>query len=303
MGAVPGNDPVVRTTTVATPIPLTVHAWGRPGDPPVVLVHGGGDFARSFDGFAPLLAHGGHHVVSWDQRGHGDSARAELYVWAADVRDTIRFLEALGDGPHHLVGHSKGGVLAIEVAAARPDLVASLTLIDGFARRWSVEDDVVATMTRWLDARRRGRSPRPGTRDELADRRAATSPRVDAGWQRHLVDVGAVRDDDGTYRWKIDGAAFPYAPHPSPIEHSRTLLGALTCPVLALVAGVAEPIAGQPTVDDLRRLLPPGARLVELDGLGHFAHVEDPDRVADLTLGFLADLPPSPPLGGDLSSG
>ncbi len=296
MGAVPGNDPAVRTTIVATPIPLTVHAWGRRGDPPVVLVHGGGDFARSFDGFAPLLARAGHHVVSWDQRGHGDSARAELYVWAADVRDTVRLLEALGGGPHHLVGHSKGGVLAIEVAAGRPDLVASLTLIDGFARRWSVEDDVVSTMTRWLDSRRRGRSPRTGTRDELAARRAVSSPRVDPAWQCHLVDVGAVQADDGSYRWKIDGAAFPYAPHPSPVAHSRTLLGALTCPVLALVAGVAEAIAGQPTMHDLRGLLPAGAQVVELDGLGHFAHVEDPDRVAELTLGFLAGLPPAPPL-------
>lgn len=300
MGAVPGNDDTVRTTTVRTPIPLQVHTWGHADDPPVVLVHGGGDFARSFDGFAPHLAAAGHRVVSWDQRGHGDTGRAELYVWAADVRDTVRLLEQLGDGPHHLVGHSKGGVLAVEVAVARPDLVASLTLIDGFARRWAVDGDVVTVLTRWLDGRRAGRTPRPGTRDELAERRAISSPRVDPAWQRHLVDVGAVDDGTGTFRWKIDGAAFPYAPHPSPIEHSRTLLASIACPVLALVAGVVEPIAGQPTTAELRALLPAHARIVELDGLGHFAHVEDPARVAALTLAFLADLPAT---ASDVSSG
>jgi pimeloyl-ACP methyl ester carboxylesterase len=299
MGGVPGNDDAVRTTIVHTPIPLRVHTWGPAAGPPVVLVHGGGDFARSFDGFAPLLAARGHRVISWDQRGHGDTERAELYVWAADVRDTVRLLESIGDGPHHLVGHSKGGVLAVEVAVARPDLVASLTLIDGFARRWAVDGDVVTVLTRWLDSRRTGRTPRPGTRDELAARRAVTSPRVDPAWQRHLVDVGATDDGTGTFRWKIDGAAFPYAPHPSPIEHSRTLLASIRCPVLALVAGVIEPIAGQPTTDDLRRLLPAHARIVELDGLGHFAHVEDPGRVAELTLAFLGELPPA----ADVSAG
>ena len=58
---------------------IAVHEWGDPGAPPVALAHGGFDFARTFDVFAPLLADAGWRVVSWDQRGHGDSQHAALY--------------------------------------------------------------------------------------------------------------------------------------------------------------------------------------------------------------------------------
>src|SRR4051794_10815934 len=62
---------------------IAVYEWGRAEDPPLFLVHGGFDFARTFDVFAPLLAAGGWRVVSWDQRGHGDSDHTELYSWDA----------------------------------------------------------------------------------------------------------------------------------------------------------------------------------------------------------------------------
>ena len=58
--------------------------------PPLLLAHGGFDFAGTMDVFAPLLADAGWRVVCWDQRGHGDSDHALLYNWDADVRDAAR---------------------------------------------------------------------------------------------------------------------------------------------------------------------------------------------------------------------
>src|SRR6218665_2506901 len=57
---------------------LAVYEWGAADAPPVLLVHGALDFARTFDVFAPLIADAGFRVVSYDQRGHGDSAHAAL---------------------------------------------------------------------------------------------------------------------------------------------------------------------------------------------------------------------------------
>src|SRR3954451_5847766 len=58
---------------------IAVHEWGEADDPPLFLIHGGFDFARTYDVFAPLIAAAGWRVVSWDQRGHGDSDHTELY--------------------------------------------------------------------------------------------------------------------------------------------------------------------------------------------------------------------------------
>jgi hypothetical protein len=45
---------------------IAVHEWGDADDPPLFLIHGGFDFARTYDVFAPLIASGGWRVVSWD---------------------------------------------------------------------------------------------------------------------------------------------------------------------------------------------------------------------------------------------
>src|SRR5436309_9786561 len=58
---------------------LAVWEWGDAGAPPLLLAHGGFDFAGTYDVFAPLLADAGWRVVSWDARGHGDSDHAVLY--------------------------------------------------------------------------------------------------------------------------------------------------------------------------------------------------------------------------------
>jgi pimeloyl-ACP methyl ester carboxylesterase len=280
-----------RSSWVETPLRLHVVEWGRPDAPLLVLVHGGGDFARAFDGFAPLLAAAGWRVAAWDQRGHGDSERAALYGYGSDLRDAEVVLERLGGGrPAAVVGHSKGGLLAVELAVARPDLVAAAVALDGFVRRraWTEPTPVVAG--RWCDVRRSGRPFRAGTISQLAERRAAQNPRLDLAWAAYLVSVGGRQGEDGLWRWKLDPGAYPPPPHPWPTEASLDVLGQVRRPLLALKAGIEEPMAAQPPPEVLRAHLPPSARLEVLDGLGHFAHVEDPARVARFVTAFLAGL-------------
>ena len=74
---------------------IAMHEWGDATAPPLFLVHGGFDFARTYDVFAPLLAAAGWRVVAWDQRGHGDSDHSEIYSWDADVRDREAVAAAL----------------------------------------------------------------------------------------------------------------------------------------------------------------------------------------------------------------
>lgn len=89
--AFPGaRRPDRRRDVMTSGLRISVAEWGDPDAPPLMLAHGGFDFAETHSVFAPLLAAGGWRVVSWDQRGHGHSDWGDLYSWDADVRDGRR---------------------------------------------------------------------------------------------------------------------------------------------------------------------------------------------------------------------
>jgi pimeloyl-ACP methyl ester carboxylesterase len=102
-------------------ISLAVHEWGDEAAPPLLFAHGGFDFARTLDVFAPLLADAGWRVVCWDQRGHGDSEHASLYSWDADLRDMLAVLDDTSHAPLPVIGQSKGGGLAMNLVHALPE--------------------------------------------------------------------------------------------------------------------------------------------------------------------------------------
>ena len=102
------------------------------GGVPVVLLPGTGLTARSWDVVAGSLATT-HPVVAVDLRGHGSSEWPGVYSiagMARDVADLLGVLDVSGDGRVDLVGHSLGGLVALRVAAARPDRVRRLVLED-----------------------------------------------------------------------------------------------------------------------------------------------------------------------------
>src|SRR5205814_10293014 len=114
---------------------LQVGEWGDEDAPPLLLAHGGCDFAGTFDVFAPLLAAAGWRVVSWDQRGHGDSDHAVLYSWDGDVRDALTVLDSTTRQPIPFVGHSKGGSVVMQLAEALPHRCTHLVNLDGLPSR------------------------------------------------------------------------------------------------------------------------------------------------------------------------
>jgi pimeloyl-ACP methyl ester carboxylesterase len=100
------------------------------GKPTFVFVHGW-TCNRSF--FAPQVAHFArqHRVVSIDLRGHGDSDKPQgPYTRAQDADDIAFVIEQLGLGPVVAVGHSMGGTIVLQLAAAHPACVVAIVMVD-----------------------------------------------------------------------------------------------------------------------------------------------------------------------------
>jgi len=296
--AVPNaRRPDRRRAVSSNGISIAVYEWGDVNAPPVLLTHGGMDFAGTYDLFAPLLADGGWRVVAWDQRGHGDSEHAALYSWDADVRDAIAVMDTLSAGAIPTIGHSKGGGLLMQLAEMCPHRVSHLVNIDGLPGKGRRMVDVPehersrmmsAELVRWLEHRRASATGqrKSGSLDELAGRRARMNPRLSREWLRYLVTIGARKDPDG-WRWKIDpsmrfGGFGPWRP-----DWSLLRMPGLGMPFLGILGLEMEEMGWGVKPSDVEPYLPLGAEFHALD-TGHFVHIEKSREVADIVLDFLA---------------
>ena len=100
-----------------------------PALPGVVLVHGSGMNRTVWQLQTRYLAHHGYRVAAVDLPGHGGSDRPCLETIPEMGGWVGRVIDELGLGPAHIVGHSMGTFIAIEAAAQRPEVVASLVLV------------------------------------------------------------------------------------------------------------------------------------------------------------------------------
>jgi lipase len=172
-------------------VKLSLHAWGDPGNPRVVCLHG----VRNHGGHFELLAEElpGFHVLAPDLLGHGYSPWEPPWDIAAHL-DAI--VETVGVEPTALVGHSFGGRLAFELAARSPKLVPKLVLLDPAL----LLPGHVA-----LAAAENARLDRSYVSfDELIERRFDESQlhRAPRELVEHDLSVHVVLDDDGHYRYR-----------------------------------------------------------------------------------------------------
>ena len=315
-----GTEPPVRqwrldvANSPSAPLELAVHEWGEEKAPILLLAHGGADFARTYDRFAPRLARAGYRVIAWDHRGHGDSDRAQLYSWDADIRDASRVLERLGEErpgePLCAVGHSKGGGLLADLVSAFPERFRKFVNIDGIPWKHdsrssdlSLEVRVerrAAWLAQYLDKRRElaeGHERRPGTLEELAKRRARHNPRLSEEWLRYLVSVGAQRvlseevlseDSNELWRWKLDPAIRMGTPGPWRPEWGLVGLREIRVPMMVILGRVQEPMGWGTDPDGVAPHLPDDVTLEVYEDSGHFVHIEHPERTANDVLEFLA---------------
>jgi len=269
----------------------TLH-YVRAGDAgsPVLLVHGFPETWWAFHRLIPLLTRR-HRVFAVDLRGFGDSAPAEDgFSSAVAAEDLHQLIAGLGVGPVHLVGQDIAGGTVFRLAAAHPEVVASLTGIEMGLAGFGLE--AFADVTH-------GGSWHIGvlTAPHIPGMLLTGREQAFLGeWAFPAMTAvpGAVGDDDiaefaRTYArpgaWR--GAVGLYTSMLAEGDELRALATAspLRMPTLA-VGGFGGPFT-QVTLDAVSAA---PARSVLLEGVGHYVAMEAPEALAEAMLPFLADV-------------
>lgn len=222
---------------------LAALSWGDETAPTWVALHGWLDNAATFSRLAPALVNAlGIRLVALDLPGHGCSsargAQADYPLWGY-VPDVLEALDGLKVSSTTLVGHSMGAGVASLMAAAAPERVDRLVLIDGLASTTIEPEETVAQLQAALRARRRPRSESAGyasVDEAVAARVRGGVTRLDADSARPIVERNLVRQADGRFHWRTDRRlAHPSLLRWSPDQMLETL-SAIRAPVLLLQA-------------------------------------------------------------------
>ena len=180
---------------------------------PLVLVHGSWGSRHNWDRVVPGLAEH-HRLVSYDRRGHSESERPlGQGTFAEDVADLAALVEALDAAPAWVIGNSVGAVIALQLAAVRPDVLRGVIVHEPPLRRHLPEGDVDAALRVVLDLIRSGRLRR--CRGAVRRGRGARARRLGSA-------ARADADDDGRQRADLSSTRSWHRTHgPSMRPHSR----------------------------------------------------------------------------------
>ncbi|WP_368041010.1 acetoin dehydrogenase dihydrolipoyllysine-residue acetyltransferase subunit [Acetobacter estunensis] len=128
-GAEASDEPVRKAVTVGD-LTISVQESGSSHEGvPVLLIHGFGGDLTNWLLTQPALSDK-RHVISFDLPGHGESTKKVGDGSPVTFAETVAGLARELKIPRvHVVGHSLGGAIALELAKAHPDLVASLSLV------------------------------------------------------------------------------------------------------------------------------------------------------------------------------
>ena len=249
-------------------------AWGDPGARPLLALHGWLDNAASFSRLAPLLER--HQVVAVDLTGHGHSDRrsadAGYQIWE-DLPELTGVLDALGWQTFDLLGHSRGAAIASLLAAAFPERVARLVLLDGLAPEPVAEDLFPSQLRKYVEDKQHWQA-----RDNrvYASIEAAVASRAGEKLSTEAAEVLVRRNlqpCEGGYTWTTDLRLRGASAVKLTAGQIRAVLGGLSMPTLLLMA--EDGLGKHPALAAAARQAIANLQLETVAG-GHHCHMEAP---------------------------
>ena len=173
--------------------------WGNDAKPPLVLLHGGGLTAHTWD-MAALLLRPHYHMIALDQRGHGDTEWTPEAQLGDDnealmARDTELFIDHLGYPQVILCGMSMGGNNSYRYAAKHADRLRLLIIVD-------VAPQLMTEGQRDMEAFRR-ESETMSRFEDFLDRAKQFNPNRATAHLKYSL-MHSLKPVDGGWTWKQD---------------------------------------------------------------------------------------------------
>ena len=262
----------------------------RPGgEVPLLLLHGITDNALTW---VPVLdgIDSRCRVLAPDFRGHGESAKPEAWYDTEAYADDVRhLLDAIVGQPALLLGHSLGGVVAVQVGVTAPERVRGLfledpplyfvndlneiyrTLFEAMVMMAKTLQDGSRSADHWFEVMANAPDPYTGRPGIETMGEAKIRLRIDS---IGMMLPKALEDGlAGSLEWETDN-----------------VLAGLTCPVTVITGDPA--LGAVMTPEEAARVaeVVPHARAIQVDGVGHLIHDQQPEAWLEAVNGWIEDV-------------
>src|SRR5688572_7732640 len=239
--------------------------WAKPES--IVMIHGFAERTYAWRLWVPLLARL-YRVIRYDQPGFGLSTPATdktVFTTEGFVDAAASVIREFAGGSAHVIGAKSGGLIAIELARTRPELVKTLTLASTPLEPPQPD--------KWL-SHMETHGLRSWAEQTMPPRLGSAMPPDGMTWWIDLMGRTTIETARAYMKW-VSG-----------IDVGRTL-HEVKCPTLVLTTSTPRRAYSRSDVDVYREKLP-HARVVALPGDGYHVAASYPDACAAAMLEFLA---------------
>jgi non-heme chloroperoxidase len=276
---------------------IAADAFGSPENPPVLLLHGGGQTRHSWGDTAQRIAEAGYYALALDARGHGDSS------WSASAEYGIEFLvedlkaviRQLGKKPA-LVGASMGGLTALLAEGESEQSLASAIVLVDIAPK--AEQKGIERIFAFMSA---NAAQGFASLDEAADAVAAYLPHRPRTEDTSRLEKNLRQRADGRWYWHWDPVMLKVwkrqttetTPDQQMRNEARLFRAAqrLTVPTLIVRGGMSDVVSERIMAEFLDAV--PHVRSVSVSGAGHMVAGDSNHAFTRAVLQFLEEVFPS----------
>ncbi|WP_339339300.1 alpha/beta hydrolase [uncultured Oceanicoccus sp.] len=217
---------------------LAAKEWNAGAEIKVIASHGWLDNAASFDILAPLLKH--CHIMALDLSGHGlsdhKSPQASYNIWD-DLLDILAIADELSWETFSLLGHSRGAMISILLAASMPQRINKLLMLDAILPLPISVADTAQQLNQFLVQRRQLPDKKPPSYSTIDEAVQARCKAIDiCPAMAHLIVERGLMVKEGRYFWTTDSRLTTTSAFKMTAEHNQAIFKAVAIPCLLLIA-------------------------------------------------------------------
>ena len=263
-------------------------SWGDSALPTIIALHGWLDNAASFWKLAPLLEN--YQVIAIDLPGHGltddRSPDATYQIWD-DLPQLVKLIEDVSSLPIVLMGHSRGAIISLFLAAVLSEKVRSMVALDALIPDPQPEGNITNQLKKFIKERQNLINKKPTylrNREDVIRRRCSVGLSLDAAEilaRRSLLHV-----KDKGYFWRFDQRLKGASAVKFSKDDLSDILGNIEIPVMLAIAsdGYANSSSQLDAISEtLTR-----CEIVRVKGGHHFHMEESAQYLSQIINDFLA---------------